>query len=155
MWAVLLFGTMVRVARDNGRANSKEKKTHQTGRFCHSVAVEPGCGESRFWGDLARSKKVQDKERGSQAPPPAQVTPSRNAGRGNGLRDLERGPHRWSVWNKADVIGGRILEKRASNPCGWAVPQEDARGAPWGSWEKFEKSVASPDEVWYLLVLRK
>ena len=113
----------------------REKKPHQMGQFCHSGAVEPRCGESRFWGDLARSKKVQDKERGSPAPP-AQVTPSRNAGRGNGLRDLKRGPHRWSVWIKADVIGGLISEKRASNPCGWAVPQVDVRGAPWGSWGK-------------------
>ena len=90
------FLAMVCVVRNKEKENSKEKKRHQADRFCHSEAVEPRCGESQFWGDLARSKKVQDKERGSQAPP-AQVTPSRNAGRSRGVRDLERGPHRWSL----------------------------------------------------------
>ena len=123
------------------------------GTVCGLCVPSVWLSRTKMFGCSSRSILVQDKGRGSQAPLPP-VTPSRKAGRGNGLRDFGGGGLRWSVWIDSGVTGGRngagnpaiLLKSRGSE----VYP----RGSPRGYLSLFEPILALPNIVNCLITKR-
>ena len=108
------------------RGEAEEKVNCSAGaRDAALGRMEPAPTRTEGW------KKVQDKDRGSQALP-GQITPPRNAGRDKGLRNLKGGDHRWSVWLTSGVTGGRNRNIEPSNPHKIRIGTVNLRGSPRG-----------------------
>ena len=76
---------------------------------CKQCAPSVWSSRTQKCGRIERSILVQDKGRWSQAPFQP-ITPTRKAGRGNGLRAFSGGPHRRPEWKKKFCKPAEIKE---------------------------------------------